>query len=714
MENKQISKKNLTETEVDKRFEEFLEECHRCQSEEKKELLRKAYNFAKIAHKGQKRYNGDVYISHPLEVANIVTSEIGLGTTSAVAALLHDTITETDTELEDIKSIFGDEIANLVKLLSKIKGSSHFFTVNKAEVYKRLLVGISQDIRVIYIKIADRLHNMRTLDSLEPDQKHRVATETLYVYAPLAVRLGLYSIKMELEDLAFKYLSPHNYNVIAKQIKDSHFSNIMYLNRVALPIIHYLRKAGFEFDIHSRQKTIYSIWQKIKRKGVTFNEVYDLFAIRIIYEPKSPETEKQEAFEIKNIIEKIYPIKPDRTRDWINNPKENGYEALHITVLGPNDRWIEIQIRSKRMHDIAEHGFASHWKYKGIEYKKIEFNEKIQELRKKLENVDADDFDFLSDFKLLFTTEIVTYTPKGKEIILPVGATALDFAFYVHTDIALKAIAAKVNNIAVPLNYQLQNGDSVYIITSSKQLPSKQWLDFVKTQKAKQTLMAFFKDKKINEKEVGMNILFEQLKDLGLSPNHDLITKLIKLANVNSKHELYVKVGSSEISKEELNGYIKKITRTKFTNFWKSSSKKVKSEYQSDIVVAKCCNPIPGDEIIILKEGDKTIVHRKECPKVSELKKKPQIFSWHHYMSMNFTANIHIEGENRKGLLLDIMKILSQDFESDIKSVFLDTSENDFFVDGLIELKVLNKDHLNKIMNKLMKIEGIKLVERVI
>lgn len=706
---------NLTEEDVDKKFNTFLEHCIRCSSEDKKKSLIKAYNFAKSAHKGQTRYNGNVFISHPVEVANIVTTEIGLGTTSATAALLHDTVTDTDAEIEDIETIFGNEIATLVEHLVKIKGTSHFFSVNKSEVYKRLLVGISEDIRVIYIKIADRLHNMRTLNSLDPEEKHRVASETMYVYAPLAIRLGLYSIKSELEDLAFKYLSPYNYNQIAQQIKDSHFSNIMYLNRAALPIIYKLRKAGYDFDINSRQKTIYSIWQKIKRKGITFREVYDFFAFRIIFKPKDENSEKEDCFKIKEIINSYYEIKEDRTRDWVNSPKENGYEALHVTVRGPNDRWIEIQIRSQRMHDIAEHGFASHWQYKGIEFKKIKFNEKILELRKKMETLNEDDFDFVSNFKLLFTTEIVAYTPKGKEIILPTGATALDFAFYIHTELGLKAIAAKVNNNTVTLDYQLQNGDYVYIITAQKQEPQSEWIEFVRTQKAKQAIHNYLGTERINEKELGMSILFSYINDFGLQPNHEIFNWLIKQLPVKNKHELYINIGSQKITEDKIKSLLKKYTKPKFSNFWKTKKtpKKLIQTDNTKFVISECCHPVPGDEVVIIENEGIKEIHRKECSVVKDKNQKATIFSWEHYKDFSFVSKIRFEAENRKGLLLDISKMLSLDFETDINAACISAKEKEFFVDGWLELKVLNKDHIEKICEKLKEIPGIKLVERI-
>ncbi len=708
----------LTEKDVDIKFKEFLRNCYRCQSEESQELLKKAYNFAKIAHSGQSRYNDDVFINHPLEVAKITTLDIGLGTTSAVAAILHDTITNTDVELEDIKISFGDEIASLVRNLAKIKGTSNFFNINNSEVYKRLLVGISKDIRIIYIKIADRLHNMRTLDSLEPEKKYKVASETMYVYASLAERLGLYSIKSELEDLAFKYLDPHNYNEIAKQIKDSEFRNILYLNKISLPIIAAMRKAGFDFKITSRQKSIYSIWQKIKRKGVSFRDIYDIFAIRIIFEPQNIEAEKDECFEIKKLIENIYEIKPDRVRDWVTTPKPNGYEALHITIRGINNRWVEVQIRSRRMHDVANHGFASHWAYKGLEFKKIEFDEKIKELKNKLEDVKNNDFDYLANFKLLFATEIVTYTPKGKQIILPVGATALDFAFYIHTTLGYEAIAAKVNNILVPLEHQLQTGDYVYIITSKRREPKTQWLQIVKTNKAKHALNEYFGLNKINEKEKGMKLIFSIFEEMEILPTSELFKILIKNLKLENKHELYIKAGADEINSQRIKSILKKATRKKIHNFFKlSATTKGKEDVNTlkEFEIAECCNPIPGDEVIGLEKNGKLYIHRKDCNIITaQQREKSFALTWQQYKAKSYYTKIEIEAENHKGIFYQVAKVLANDLEVDIKSLFFDTVDSDFTTSGWLEIYVLNKHHLSKIIEELSAIEGVMSVTRLL
>ncbi len=708
--------KLITEEEVDEKFNKFLNSCHRIKTQNDKDLLSKAYNFAKIAHKGQTRYNGDAFINHPLEVAKIVTLDIGLSTKSAISALLHDTLINTEREIEDIKLIFGEEIAKLVDSLTKIKGTSDFFNVNKSEVYKRLLIGISEDIRIIYVKIADRLHNMRTLDSLEPEKKLKVAHETMYVYAPLSERLGLFKIKSELEDLAFKYLQPNNYHDIAKRIKDNEQKNIMFLNRFSLPIIKKLRENNFNIDILSRQKSIYSIWKKIKRKKIGFNEVYDLFAIRIIFEPQNTEKEKQEAFQIFEIIEKMYEIKPDRIRNWIEKPKENGYEALHLTVRGADERWVEIQIRSTRMDDIAEHGFASHWKYKGLEYQKMKFDEEIKKLKAQFESIKENDFDYLSNFKLLFSTEIVTYTPKGDEIILPVGSSVLDFAFEIHTNLGLKCIGAKVNNMLVPLNHKLQNGDYVYILTSNNQHPKTTWLNVVTTQKSKAKLLEHFKTGKVNEKEKGQQILSEYLEKFDITPEPELFKNLISNFRTINKHNLYLKIGSEEITKEKLISFLKKQTRWKFRNFFKPSTKetdldKVIEKYN----IAKCCNPVPGDKIVGIKKRDFVEIHRANCKSIQNRNKEKIIqISWKSYKAKSFYTRLQIEADNIMGLFHKISRVLSYDLQVNINSVHFDTVENGFGMAGWLEIYVMNNEHIERIINQLLNIKGVRKVERMI
>lgn len=708
----------ISTTDVDSIFEQFLKKCHRCQGETDRVILKKAYNFAKIAHENQTRYNGDTFLNHPVEVAKIVTLDIGLSTTSAVVALLHDTITNTEYDIEDIKLIFGNEITTLVERLSKIKGTSNFFNINKSEVYKRLLLGISQDIRIIYIKIADRLHNMRTLQSLEPEKKLKVANETMYVYAPLAERLGLFKIKSELEDLAFKYLQPNNYYDIANRIKDNVQKNIMYLNRFALPIIAALRKEKIDFNIISRQKSIYSIWKKIKRKKIGFEEVYDLFAIRIIFKPKTSETEKEDAFKIFDLIKSKHEIKKERIRDWINAPKDNGYEALHLTVRGKDDRWVEVQIRSARMDDIAEHGFASHWKYKGLEYQKVKFDEKIKKLKDKFEDIQENDFDYLSNFKLLFSTEIVSYTPKGKEIILPVGSSILDFAFEIHSKLGYKCIGAKVNNILVPLDHKIQNGDYIHILTSNTQEPKTNWLKIVKTQKSISRLNEYFKKRNISEKEKGLHIITELLEKYDLSPTPVLFRNMINHFKTKNKQTLYLHIGADIIKEEKVEAFIKKQTRWRMRNFFSpASDQKRKLQKIENFKTAPCCNPIPGDRIIGIKKGAEIQIHRIDCPSLNAkgLKHDEIVkMNWKSYKAKSYYTRIEVKALNKMGLFHHISRVLANDLEVNVKSIHFDTIDNGFGMAGWLEIYVLNQEHLNQVVAKLSKIDGVENVKRLI
>jgi GTP pyrophosphokinase len=710
--------KVITEAEVDEKFKSFLKQCYRCTKSEDQEMLKKAYNFAKIAHQNQTRYNGDAFINHPVEVAKIITLDIGLKATSAIASLLHDVVTNTDIELNAIETSFGIEIKNIVESLVKIKGTSNFFNINKSEVYKRLLISISEDIRIIYIKIADRLHNMRTLDSLEPEKKLKVANETMYVYAPLAERLGLFRIKSELEDLAFKYLQPNNYFDISKRIKDNVQNNIMYLNRFSLPIISKLFKENVNFNIISRQKSVYSIWRKINRKKISFNEVYDLFAIRIIFQPSSNEKEREECFRIFDIIKNIYEIKDDRIRNWVDEPKDNGYEALHLTARGKKDRWVEVQIRTNRMDDIAEHGFASHWKYKGLEYQKVKFDEKIKKLKFRFESVETKDYDYLPDFKLLFSTEIVAYTPKGKEIFLPVGATVLDFAFAIHSNLGFKCIGAKVNNVLKPIDHILQSGDYVNILTSNNQEPKTSWLRIVKYAKAKSTLNEFFNIKNTSEKEKGQQIISEILEKIDLLPSPELFKALISHFATINKHDLYIQIGSGQISYEKLTSFIKKNQKkSKIISFFRlSANDNSLSKTFDNYETAPCCNALPGDEVVGIKKDDIIVIHRINCSKLEEINKtKTKSFplSWKMYKAKAFYTKLEIEANNEMGLFYNLSRVLSEDLEVNINSIHFDTIDNGFGMGGWLEIYVLNTNHLDAIISKIKSIKGIRKIERL-
>ncbi len=714
---------NLTEKDVNKEFAEFLSKCVRCQKSERLELVKKAYKLAKEAHKGQTRYNGDAFISHPVEVAKIVTLDIGLGTRSVIAALLHDVPTNTDIDIEEIEQTFGKEIAGLVKGLVHIKGTSEAFSVNKSDVYRKVLIEIASDLRIIYIKIADRLHNLRTAHSLFAEKKKKVAKEVLEIYVPLAERLGLYKIKSELEDLAFKILNPQEYQTIAQYIRDSEFKNIMYLNRVALPIIAKMRQDGFDFEITSRQKTVYSIASKMRRKHVKLNEVYDIFAIRIIYKPKTDNSETQDAYRIKQIIENIYGINPDRVRDWVRTPKlTTGYRAMHLTVKAFDNRWVEIQIRSEKMHEEAEFGQAAHWIYKGYDNKKSDFDEKIKELKEKLENVltknDTEDIDYSYDFQQFVKDDkIAVLTPKGDVIMIDKGSTVLDFAFAIHSKLGFQAIGANIGRKSVPLYYQLHHNDQVNIIRSEKQQPKLEWLNFVKTRKARKALHEYFGLQNTNEKENGQKIIEDICQELNIFPDSTLISSLIKHFNTKNKVELYIKIGSGEIDKKELKNYIRKTNKWKFNNFFKliSTSKGKNIREFDDFEVATCCNPIPGDEVIGIKDPtkQKLIIHQKDCKQISENERKKSFqLTWQVYRKRSYYAKLEIEAENQVGIFYNISRILANDFSVNIKSLYFDTIDN-VSVSGWMEIYVLNQSHLNRIISQISAVNGVTKVQRI-
>jgi len=716
-----MSYHKITEADVDISFKKFLKNCHRCKKKDDKKLLEKAYKFAKVAHQGQTRYNGDAFINHPVEVAKIVTNDIGLSAISAAAALVHDTLTSSeDIDTSFFKVSFGKkaskEIIYLVNKLTKIKGTSNYFDNDKLVVYKQVIENLSEDIRIIYIKIADRLHNMRTLEALEPQRKFKVANETMYVYAPLADRLGLYNIKSELQDLAFKYLQPKNYSKIAMHIKDERWKNIMKLNRFALPIIYQLTQNKIKFELKSRQKSIYSIWKKTKRKKISINEVYDIFAIRIIFETNDINSDRVEAFKIAKIIKDIYPEKKDRNRNWIDTPKTNGYTALHITVKNQFEKWVEVQIRSNQMDDIAEHGLAAHWKYKGLEERREEFDRKIENLRKKFDTLDLEDINYSKDFKLLFTTELYVYTPKGKEITLNVGATVLDFAFAIHSNLGYKCIGAKVNNILKPLDYKLQSGDEVLIMTLRNQEPKKEWFNIVKTTRAKNYLKDFFKNEYVDEKELGQKILNEILEELKTQPSSELFRHLRNSFALN-KRNLYIHIGSSKIEKVELKTAIKKYNRWSFRNFFRPTISKENFELNSkNYIVAQCCNPIPGDEVVGVTQKDSIIIHRKNCielEKIEQLKKEYSL-TWKVFRAKSFFARLEIEADNNMGIFYNISKILTKDLEVNIKSLHFETLDDEYVMSGWLEIYVLNKIHLNKIIFEIKQIPGIIKVDRML
>ncbi|MFH2142799.1 MAG: RelA/SpoT family protein, partial [Bacteroidota bacterium] len=677
---------------IENEFDEILKVCLRARTKENKDLIRKAFDLANDAHKQMRRRTGEPYIIHPIEVAKIVSSEIGLGTKSVVSALLHDVVEDTDYTLEDIERLFGPKISHIIDGLTKISNVFDEESSLQAENFRKMLLTLSDDMRVILIKLADRLHNMRTLGAMPQHKQLKIAGETLFLYAPLAHRLGLYAIKTELEDLSLKYQHPSIYGEIHQKIKDSEKKRIIYINKFTLPIINKLTEEGIQFSVTGRPKSIYSIWNKMQIKNVPFEEIYDIFAIRIIFEPEKNIPEKTQCWKIYSLITDIYQPNPDRLRDWVSTPKANGYEALHTTVMGHEGKWVEVQIRTHRMDDIAERGYAAHWMYKGDDGGEGELDKWIKRIRELLENPESDALEFLDEFKMnLYTSEIFVFTPKGLLKRLPKGSTALDFAYEIHSHIGNFAIGAKVNHKLVPLSYKLHSGDQVEILTSDKQKPKREWLDFVITAKAKGNIKDAFKVERKLYLTEGKEILDNKLKELDISLSSIIFRKLLNGYNIRSKDDFYVKIGSGIIDLDDIKKIIKKKSRNKWIRYWqlqinKTTGRKKKKQTheiisdvsydikkpfllteevdEQDYVLSKCCNPIPGDDVIgYLNNENEIIIHKKKCPNAIKMSSSfgDRIISanWTTHKIMSFLARIQISGIDKIGMLNNFTNVIS-------------------------------------------------------
>ncbi len=720
-------------------LEQLIKNCSYCKSAKDEKLIRKAFKMANEAHKGTRRKSGDPFIIHPLEVAVIVSEEIGLGVTSTVCAILHDVVEDTDLTIEDIENAFGKKIASIIDGLTKISGVFDKESNSlQAENFRKMLLTLSEDVRVIFVKLADRLHNMRTLDSMPRNKQIKIAGETIYLYAPLAHRLGLYTVKSELEDLSLKYRYPEVYNEVAEKIKLTEERRLHLINHFSLPIIDSLDQNGFKFNITGRPKSIYSIWQKMHQKNVTFEEIYDLFAIRIIFEPKPDIPEKTQCWNVYSIITDIYAPKPERIRDWVSTPKANGYEALHTTVMGPNGKWMEVQIRSSRMNEIAERGFAAHWKYKDKTAPESELDKWIKRIRETLETPSSDAMEFLDDFKLnLFSSEIMVFTPKGHIITLPKNATALDFAYDIHTEIGNKSIGAKVNHRLVPLSHALTSGDQVEILTSEVQKPTLEWSQFATTVKAKTAIKNSLKSETKNRTEVGKQILIEKLKELNLTPSSRILKKLVPAYNSTHKDELYSKIGSELISLDNLKEILSKNTKNKWVRVWDlslgRSQKKSgqKEEYdsrgtlilretmedeESNYYLAKCCGPIPGDEVVAVRQEDGTLlVHRTDCNTAVKIMSsqgdKLVAAKWTQHKVLSYLAKIQLNGWDRFGVYNTITNAITKELNISMRTINLHGHDGIF--NGTIDLYVHNTKDLNNLILNLMKLKGVESVHRV-
>ena len=742
-----LTPKEIADEEmINQAFHELLNDYLHTKHRKRVEIITKAFNFANQAHKGIKRRSGEPYIMHPIAVAQIVCNEIGLGSTSICAALLHDVVEDTDYTVEDIENIFGPKIAQIVDGLTKISGGIFGDRASaQAENFKKLLLTMSNDIRVILIKIADRLHNMRTLGSMLPNKQYKIAGETLYIYAPLANRLGLYKIKTELENLSFKYEHPEEYAEIEEKLNATAAERDKVFNDFTAPIRTQLDKMGLKYRILARVKSIYSIWNKMQTKHVPFEEIYDLLAVRIIFEPRNVEEELNDCFDIYVSISKIYKPHPDRLRDWVSHPKANGYQALHVTLMGNNGQWIEVQIRSERMNDVAEQGFAAHWKYKegGGSEDEGELEKWLKTIKEILDDPQPDAIDFLDTIKLnLFASEIFVFTPKGELKTMPQNSTALDFAFSLHTDIGSHCIGAKVNHKLVPLSHKLQSGDQVEILTSKSQRVQPQWEVFATTARARAKIAAILrKERKANQK-IGEELLSEFLKKEEIRPEEAVVEKLRKLHNFKNEEELLAAIGSKAIILGEAD---KNELREKQTSNWKKyltfsfgNSNKEKTEekepqekekinpkeilrlteesLQKKYIMAECCHPIPGDDVLgYVDENDRIIIHKRQCPVAAKLKSsygnRILATEWDTHKELSFLVYIYLRGIDSMGLLNEVTQVISRQLNVNIRKLAIET--NDGIFEGKIQLWVHDVEDVKTICNNLKKIQNIKQVNRV-
>jgi guanosine-3',5'-bis(diphosphate) 3'-pyrophosphohydrolase len=729
---------------IQSEYDSLVNNLLRCNKEGDREMIDKAFKIANEAHWNMRRKSGEPYIIHPIAVAKIVNQEIGLGAKSITAALLHDVVEDTDYTLENVEREFGSKIASLIDGLTKISG-----TYNKenssslqAENFRKMLLTLSDDLRVILIKIADRLHNMRTLDSMPEHKKMKVAGETIFLYAPLAHRLGLYAIKSELEDLSFKFRQPQIYDEIALKLKHSEKKYVSLINKFSLPIIDKLLQAGYIFDISGRPKSIFSIWKKMQSKNVPFEEIYDVLAVRIVFEPASDVPEKTQCWNIYSMITDSYLPKPDRLRDWVSRPKPNGYEALHLTVMGPEGKWVEVQIRSKRMDEIAERGYASHWKYKGDTVQESELDKWIKKIRLMLENPLEDPIEFLDEFKMnLFSSEIMVFTPKGTLVSLPKGASALDFAYEIHTEIGDKAIGAKINYKLNPLDAVLMSGDQVEIITSDIAKPEKEWLSFVRTSKAKEAIKDALRTETTNRIQKGMEILEEKLKELGVSPNAEILRKILHAFDILNKDELYSGIELGTINLENLKKIVRKNTSKNVIKYWElkliGSKKEPKEQEEAkekidssvpfllrenvenaeqSYEIATCCNPIPGDEVTGYRSPEgPIIIHKPKCPVAIRIMSNEGnriiAVKWAIHKLVSFLARIQMSGIDRIGLVNEITNIISSELKVNMSNINISVRNGIF--EGTIDVYVHHTKDLNNLILKISNIKGIESVRRV-
>jgi GTP pyrophosphokinase len=736
----------MTEIDIEKEnkaiaqeYKELLRISYQTLSPTDKKLIRKAFDVAVDAHKEQRRKSGEAYIFHPIAVAKIVASEIGLGATSIAAALLHDVVEDTPLTVQDIERLFNPKVAQLVEGLTKISMVQRDLNASmQAENFRKMILTLNDDVRVILIKLADRLHNMQTMDSMAEYKQTKIASETLYIYAPLAHRLGLYNIKTKLEDLGLKYTEPEVYNDIVSKIRETKEEQDAYIKDISDVLKKSLDEEGIEYMIKGRPKSIYSIRRKMRAQNVSFDEVYDKFAIRIVYK-SNPHDEKFLAWKIYSIVTDHYRPSPSRLRDWISSPKSTGYEALHITVMGPKGRWIEVQVRSERMDEIAEKGYAAHYKYKNGATEESGLDVWLNLLREALENSETNAVDFVEDFKMnLYSKEIFVFTPKGEIKSLPKGATSLDFAFSIHSEIGIKTRGTRVNGRLVPLNYELKSGDQVEVITSQNQKPTINWLDYVTTSRAKTKIKNVLNENTKKIAEEGKELLTRKLKHLKITINEQVINELVNFFKLKTSLDLFYRVGVGAIENQQLKDYAAQKSNT-FINFFKNKIKRnnsttadtdihkpvISSNYDMlvfgtehdklDYKLSPCCNPIPGDDVfgfVTINEGIK--VHKKDCPNAigmqSNYAYRIMTAKWIDSSQEEFKAIINITGMDVLGLTNQLTKVISNNMNVNIQSISLSTDAGIFH--GQIAVIVRNNSILKKMINNIKKIDGVEKVTR--
>ena len=727
-----ISTEKTNNRQIAREYKNLLKVSYQTLNENDKDLIRKALDIAIDAHKDQYRKSGEPYIFHPISVAKIVAEKIGLDANSIAAALLHDVVEDSEFNIEKIKSVFGEKIAMIVEGLTKIsKLNKDKILSIQSENFRKMLLTLNDDIRVILIKIADRLHNMRTMDSMSYEKQIKISSETLYIYAPIAHRIGLYEIKSELEDLSLKYTESDTYKKIKDSLEKTKDDQNLYIRNFARKISDKLKSESISFKINGRSKSIFSIREKMIKKNISLDEVYDRFAVRIIYNSNN-KNEKLIAWKIYSIVTDVYRPNPTRLRDWISNPKTNGYEALHITVVGPRKRWIEVQIRSERMHEIAERGYAAHFKYKQGDEQESGLEDWLNKLKDVLENQESNAIDFVEDFKLnLYSNEIFVFTPEGDLKSLPKGSSALDFAFAVHTDLGLKTRGVKVNGKIVPLNFRLKSGDQVQVIKSTNSKPSASWLDYVETSRAKSKIRSALNENKKMIAEDGKEILRRKLKHLKISFTEDIIHKLQNFLNQPTSLDLFYGIGVGSIDNSELKNFAKSQDNS-FIKFFRRKSKKISNKSSEsnktydqlvfgngseklDYKLSACCNPLPGDNVFgFLTINDGIKVHKSNCKNSLSLQSKFAYrilkAKWVDSSQHEFSSTIQIIGIDNLGLVNKITTIISENLNINMEKMSFDT-EGDTFK-GLITLKVKNKNIIDKLITRLKKIKGVDKVLR--